>query len=169
MGTEGCDGLWTNRIKRLGNPLHLEAGKSCAAGAFIPASRWKLLGERGTCRGRLFHDPLRATESSFLPTLPPYNHLSPSVLLLSLPFPGAPFLILTPARREWVNSFIFSGSGSECSHFKRLLVGAIAQFGVAELTIKYIGAWQCSAGVGMEPCAMLMTDLTQGQPTATEQ
>lgn len=48
-------------------------------------------------------------------------------------------------------------------------MGAIAQFGVAELTIKYIGTWQCTAGVGMEPCAMLMTDLTQGQPTATEQ
>lgn len=98
-----------------------------------------------------------------------YNHLSLPVLLLSLPFFGAPFLTLTPAGREWVNSFLFTGFGSECSPFERLLVGPIAQFGVAELTTKYTGIWQCTAGVGMKPCTMLMTDMTQGQPTATEQ
>lgn len=109
----------------------------------------------------------RAPESSFLPSLPPY-HLSLPVLLLSLPFLGNPFLILTPAGREWVNSFLFKGFGSECSCFERLLVGPKVQFGVSELTIKGIGIWQCTAGVGTKPCTMLMTDLIQGQTTATE-
>lgn len=147
-----------------------EAGKSCAAGAPIPASSWKLLRERVICKGDLSMALLfRATERSFLPFLLPYNHLSLPVLLLSLPFFGAPFLALTPAGREWVNSFPFTGFGSECSHFERLLVGPIAQFGIAELTIKNIDVWKSTAGVGMKPCAMLMTDLIQRQPTATEQ
>lgn len=59
LGNEGCDGLWNNCIKRLGNPLQQTLRSRQVMCSWSPhsASGWKLLRERVICRGWPFHGP----------------------------------------------------------------------------------------------------------------
>lgn len=135
VGTEDCDELWTNHTKCLGNPLQQTLRSRKVMCSWSPCSCFQfqiVMGKRNMQKVTFLLALLRPSDSeqqrTFFTYASPCSPLSLPVLLLSLPFPGAAFPILTPAgykaMRGWVNSFRLPGSGSDCSRFWEALGGS---------------------------------------------